>query len=45
MASYGEFILPPVDDRPVGEIPADTPSGIVCGQCGHANCPTPGACS
>lgn len=44
MPSYGEFVMPPpLDDRPVVEVPpAATP--ILCALCGNHNCPLPGAC-
>lgn len=44
MPSYGEFIVPPpLDNRPVAEVPA-TPAGTLCALCCNHNCPTPGAC-
>jgi len=45
MPSYGEFILPPpLDNRPVVEVPTDAQAGTACALCGQANCPNPGAC-
>jgi hypothetical protein len=45
MPSYGEFITPPpLDNRPVVEVPTEAAAGTLCGLCGLANCPLPGAC-
>lgn len=45
MPSYGEFIMPPpLDNRPVADVPRTAPAGTVCDLCGLANCPLPGAC-
>lgn len=45
MASYGEFIMPPpLDNRPVVDVPPAATDAILCALCANANCPLPGAC-
>jgi len=45
MASYSEFIMPPpLDNRPVVEVPPTEQAAILCALCANPNCPLPGAC-
>jgi hypothetical protein len=45
MASYSESLMPPpLDNRPVVEVPTQAAAGSVCDLCRLANCPLPGAC-
>jgi hypothetical protein len=45
MASYSESLMPPpIDNRPVVEVPPADSTPILCALCGKHNCPQPGAC-
>lgn len=45
MPSYSESLMPPpLDNRPVGDVPPATSTATLCALCANPNCPLPGAC-